>query len=153
MVVVISGPSGVGKDAVVAKLKEARSDLYFVVTATSRSVCAGSSFRSLPHNSPRVSRSSVFSGLTGSYLLVTLSLGSPMLASQHVIVTSEANRQQFRMQWNKSERMQAIYWSQICCHTPDAILDLFVQMRQKCHVSRVAAASLVQSVAVSRVHT
>uniref|UniRef100_A0A7S3VHK8 guanylate kinase n=1 Tax=Dunaliella tertiolecta TaxID=3047 RepID=A0A7S3VHK8_DUNTE len=36
VVIIISGPSGVGKDAVVQKLKEARSDLYFVVTATSR---------------------------------------------------------------------------------------------------------------------
>eukprot|EP00199_Chlamydomonas_sp_CCMP681_P002857 CAMPEP_0119101324 /NCGR_PEP_ID=MMETSP1180-20130426/408_1 /TAXON_ID=3052 ORGANISM="Chlamydomonas cf sp, Strain CCMP681" /NCGR_SAMPLE_ID=MMETSP1180 /ASSEMBLY_ACC=CAM_ASM_000741 /LENGTH=304 /DNA_ID=CAMNT_0007085433 /DNA_START=62 /DNA_END=976 /DNA_ORIENTATION=+ len=36
VVVVISGPSGVGKDSVVARLKEHRQDLYFVVTATSR---------------------------------------------------------------------------------------------------------------------
>ncbi len=36
VVIIISGPSGVGKDAVVQKLKETRSDLYFVVTATSR---------------------------------------------------------------------------------------------------------------------
>jgi hypothetical protein len=36
VVVVISGPSGVGKDTVVARLKEQREDLYFVVTATSR---------------------------------------------------------------------------------------------------------------------
>ncbi len=36
VVVVISGPSGVGKDSVVERLKESRRDLYFVVTATSR---------------------------------------------------------------------------------------------------------------------
>ena len=38
VVVVISGPSGVGKDAVVNALKKARPDLHFVVTATSRCV-------------------------------------------------------------------------------------------------------------------
>eukprot|EP00197_Chlamydomonas_leiostraca_P008051 CAMPEP_0202865996 /NCGR_PEP_ID=MMETSP1391-20130828/6931_1 /ASSEMBLY_ACC=CAM_ASM_000867 /TAXON_ID=1034604 /ORGANISM="Chlamydomonas leiostraca, Strain SAG 11-49" /LENGTH=290 /DNA_ID=CAMNT_0049545897 /DNA_START=81 /DNA_END=953 /DNA_ORIENTATION=+ len=36
VVIIISGPSGVGKDTVVARLKERREDLYFVVTATSR---------------------------------------------------------------------------------------------------------------------
>ena len=36
LVVVISGPSGVGKDAVIKRLQERRPDLYFVVTATSR---------------------------------------------------------------------------------------------------------------------
>jgi guanylate kinase len=36
IVIVISGPSGVGKDAVLTRLKEQREDLYFVVTATSR---------------------------------------------------------------------------------------------------------------------
>ncbi|KAL6757871.1 P-loop containing nucleoside triphosphate hydrolase protein [Haematococcus lacustris] len=36
VVIIISGPSGVGKDSVVARLKELRDDLYFVVTATSR---------------------------------------------------------------------------------------------------------------------
>jgi ABC-type polar amino acid transport system ATPase subunit len=35
-VVIISGPSGVGKDAVIKRLQELRPDLYFVVTATSR---------------------------------------------------------------------------------------------------------------------
>jgi guanylate kinase len=39
VVIVISGPSGVGKDAVLTRLKEEREDLYFVVTATSR--CGG----------------------------------------------------------------------------------------------------------------
>lgn len=34
--VVISGPSGVGKDAVIGRLKQLRPDLHFVVTATSR---------------------------------------------------------------------------------------------------------------------
>jgi len=36
IVLVVSGPSGVGKDAVLKALREARPDLYFVVTATSR---------------------------------------------------------------------------------------------------------------------
>eukprot|EP00798_Chlamydomonas_sp_ICE-L_P024738 gene24738-10375_t len=38
IMVVISGPSGVGKDSVVDRLKEKRADLYFVVTATSRAM-------------------------------------------------------------------------------------------------------------------
>lgn len=33
---VISGPSGVGKDAVIKALQASRPDLHFVVTATSR---------------------------------------------------------------------------------------------------------------------
>ncbi|KAG2435251.1 hypothetical protein HXX76_007329 [Chlamydomonas incerta] len=41
VVIVISGPSGVGKDAVLNRLKEQREDLYFVVTATSRPKRAG----------------------------------------------------------------------------------------------------------------
>jgi len=41
LLVVISGPSGVGKDAVLRGLKERRSDLHFVVTATSRAKRAG----------------------------------------------------------------------------------------------------------------
>lgn len=36
IVIVISGPSGVGKDAVIKRLEHLRPDLYFVVTATSR---------------------------------------------------------------------------------------------------------------------
>lgn len=36
LLVVISGPSGVGKDAVLRELKRRRSDLHFVITATSR---------------------------------------------------------------------------------------------------------------------
>ena len=36
LVVVISGPSGVGKDAVIKALQAARPNLHFVVTATSR---------------------------------------------------------------------------------------------------------------------
>jgi guanylate kinase len=36
VVIIISGPSGVGKDSVLLRLKERREDLYFVVTATSR---------------------------------------------------------------------------------------------------------------------
>lgn len=35
-VLVVSGPSGVGKDAVIRRLQERRPDLHFVVTATSR---------------------------------------------------------------------------------------------------------------------
>ncbi|KAF6261417.1 P-loop containing nucleoside triphosphate hydrolase protein [Scenedesmus sp. NREL 46B-D3] len=40
-VVVVSGPSGVGKDAVIKRLQELRPDLYFVVTATSRAMRPG----------------------------------------------------------------------------------------------------------------
>lgn len=36
LVAVVSGPSGVGKDAVIRRLQEKRPDLHFVVTATSR---------------------------------------------------------------------------------------------------------------------
>ncbi len=36
LLAVISGPSGVGKDAVLRELKRRRTDLHFVVTATSR---------------------------------------------------------------------------------------------------------------------
>ncbi|KAL8026221.1 hypothetical protein ABFX02_14G013400 [Erythranthe guttata] len=36
LIIVISGPSGVGKDAVIKRLREVRRDLQFVVTATSR---------------------------------------------------------------------------------------------------------------------
>jgi hypothetical protein len=36
VVIVISGPSGVGKDAVIKALQASRPDLHFVVTATSR---------------------------------------------------------------------------------------------------------------------
>jgi hypothetical protein len=36
VVIVISGPSGVGKDAVIKALQESRPDLHFVITATSR---------------------------------------------------------------------------------------------------------------------
>ena len=36
LVMVISGPSGVGKDAVIKELKDECPDLHFVVTATSR---------------------------------------------------------------------------------------------------------------------
>ncbi len=39
-VIVISGPSGVGKDAVLRELQQQRPDLYFVVTATSRCAAA-----------------------------------------------------------------------------------------------------------------
>lgn len=36
LIIVISGPSGVGKDAVINRLREVRPDIHFVVTATSR---------------------------------------------------------------------------------------------------------------------
>ncbi|OWM78514.1 hypothetical protein CDL15_Pgr016238 [Punica granatum] len=41
MIIVISGPSGVGKDAVIKRLREIRAGLHFVVTATSRSMRPG----------------------------------------------------------------------------------------------------------------
>lgn len=41
LIIVISGPSGVGKDAVIKRLREVREDLHFVVTATSRSKRVG----------------------------------------------------------------------------------------------------------------
>ncbi|KAJ8767536.1 hypothetical protein K2173_017605 [Erythroxylum novogranatense] len=41
LIVVISGPSGVGKDALIGKLREARKNLHFVVTATSRPMRPG----------------------------------------------------------------------------------------------------------------
>ncbi|XP_002966691.2 guanylate kinase 2, chloroplastic/mitochondrial isoform X1 [Selaginella moellendorffii] len=36
LVIVISGPSGVGKDSVIKRLQEVRKEIHFVVTATSR---------------------------------------------------------------------------------------------------------------------
>jgi hypothetical protein len=44
-VFVISGPSGVGKDAVLRHLQQRRPDLHFVVTATSRCVGPGAAVR------------------------------------------------------------------------------------------------------------
>lgn len=41
LIIVISGPSGVGKDALIKKLRESRDSLHFVVTATSRPVRPG----------------------------------------------------------------------------------------------------------------
>ncbi|KAM7278462.1 hypothetical protein ACFE04_005596 [Oxalis oulophora] len=41
LVIVISGPSGVGKDAVINKLRQSRTNLHFVVTATSRAMRPG----------------------------------------------------------------------------------------------------------------
>lgn len=41
LIIVISGPSGVGKDAVISRLKEAREGIHFVVTATSRAMRPG----------------------------------------------------------------------------------------------------------------
>ncbi|KDP40086.1 hypothetical protein JCGZ_02084 [Jatropha curcas] len=41
LLIVISGPSGVGKDAVIKKLREVRENLHFVVTATSRQMRPG----------------------------------------------------------------------------------------------------------------
>lgn len=41
LVIVISGPSGVGKDAVIKKLQHSRSDVHFVVTATTRPMRPG----------------------------------------------------------------------------------------------------------------
>ncbi|XP_009762041.1 guanylate kinase 2, chloroplastic/mitochondrial [Nicotiana tabacum] len=36
LIIVVSGPSGVGKDAVIKRLREVRENMHFVVTATSR---------------------------------------------------------------------------------------------------------------------
>ncbi|KAK4795481.1 hypothetical protein SAY86_013475 [Trapa natans] len=41
LIIVISGPSGVGKDAVIKRLREVRAGLHFVVTATSRAMRPG----------------------------------------------------------------------------------------------------------------
>ncbi|CAM8972387.1 unnamed protein product [Rhodiola kirilowii] len=41
LIIVISGPSGVGKDAVIKKLREVREGIHFVVTATSRQMRPG----------------------------------------------------------------------------------------------------------------
>ena len=41
LLIVISGPSGVGKDAVINRLQEVRRDMHFVVTATTRSMREG----------------------------------------------------------------------------------------------------------------
>ncbi|XP_022138263.1 guanylate kinase 3, chloroplastic [Momordica charantia] len=41
LIIVISGPSGVGKDAVIKRLREVREGLHFVVTATSRPMRPG----------------------------------------------------------------------------------------------------------------
>ncbi|KAF4358714.1 hypothetical protein CsatB_026060 [Cannabis sativa] len=41
LIIVVSGPSGVGKDAVIKKLRETRQGLHFVVTATSRDMRPG----------------------------------------------------------------------------------------------------------------
>lgn len=41
LIIVISGPSGVGKDAVIKKLREVREGIHFVVTATSRKMRPG----------------------------------------------------------------------------------------------------------------
>ncbi|KAL2652838.1 hypothetical protein R1flu_020966 [Riccia fluitans] len=41
LVIVISGPSGVGKDAVIKRLQQVRGDLHFVVTATTRAMRPG----------------------------------------------------------------------------------------------------------------
>lgn len=41
LIIVVSGPSGVGKDALIRKLTETRPGLHFVVTATSREMRPG----------------------------------------------------------------------------------------------------------------
>ena len=41
LIVVVSGPSGVGKDALIKRLRETREGLHFVVTATSRAMRPG----------------------------------------------------------------------------------------------------------------
>ncbi|KAL4575223.1 hypothetical protein LXL04_022065 [Taraxacum kok-saghyz] len=41
LIMVISGPSGVGKDCLIKRLREVRENIHFVVTATSRSIREG----------------------------------------------------------------------------------------------------------------
>ncbi|GAB4851161.1 hypothetical protein Ancab_030455 [Ancistrocladus abbreviatus] len=41
LIIVISGPSGVGKDAVIKRLREVRENIHFVVTVTSRPMRPG----------------------------------------------------------------------------------------------------------------
>lgn len=41
LIIVVSGPSGVGKDAVIKRLREVRENIHFVVTATSRPMRPG----------------------------------------------------------------------------------------------------------------
>ncbi|NMB88477.1 MAG: guanylate kinase, partial [Chloroflexi bacterium] len=41
LLIVISGPSGVGKDAVIKEMAERKQPFYFVVTATTRPKRAG----------------------------------------------------------------------------------------------------------------
>ncbi|XP_024991327.1 guanylate kinase 2, chloroplastic/mitochondrial [Cynara cardunculus var. scolymus] len=41
LIIVISGPSGVGKDCLIKRLREVRESIHFVVTATSRPMRAG----------------------------------------------------------------------------------------------------------------
>ncbi len=55
LVVVVSGPSGVGKDAVIKALQAARPDLHFVVTATSRRAAARSPAQLAPVPATRAS--------------------------------------------------------------------------------------------------
>ena len=47
LVFVISGPSGVGKDAVIKELQRVRAKLHFVVTATSRQVSFQASYNAI----------------------------------------------------------------------------------------------------------
>ncbi|KAE8698091.1 Guanylate kinase 3 [Hibiscus syriacus] len=44
LILVISGPSGVGKDAVIKRLRQVRENLHFVVTATSRPMRPGEGY-------------------------------------------------------------------------------------------------------------
>ena len=54
IVLVVSGPSGVGKDSVLNRLKERRDDLYSVVTATTRERAAMSSHSESRHQNSRL---------------------------------------------------------------------------------------------------
>ena len=52
MLIVISGPSGVGKDSVIQRMKERKLPFHFVVTATTRRQRAGEPHHALPQLPP-----------------------------------------------------------------------------------------------------
>ncbi len=80
---IISGPSGVGKDAVVKALQAARPDLHFVITATSR--CAVN-FPGIPASNTEQFCMLCFTSIIGTFpdariVLITLLLLLALLAN------------------------------------------------------------------------